>query len=380
LTESDYYSKRQLTFFVFMKNLVRIILAALLPAVPVQMVRGQIYVACQGSNSIKAFSANGVPIGSGDLVSGLSAPNGIVLVGKNLFVTNNTGTSIGAYSISGDTVNANFSSIGLGGYGITTNGTALWVSNVNQDTINSYSTETGLPVSAPPLVSGLNKPRGVAVSGNVLYVADTDISGIKSLDATTGSPIASSRLGFDEPRGIAVSGNRVYVSNFGNNTIGVYDGTTCNPINASFISGLGGPIGLKVKGNTLYVAEAAAGRISTYDAKTGAVINANLITLLNNPYDMAITPDPVVVPKPIVKLIGKKNLSTKKSSIVIKGTATSATRVEIRVRKKSYRPARGTSSWKYTVPLVRGKNTVRIRAENSAGVYSAPVKVVVKRK
>lgn len=363
-----------------MKNLIQLVLAALAPAVSFQAASAQIYVACQGTNSIKAFTEKGAPIGSGDLVSGLSAPNGIVLVGKTLFVTNNTGGSIGAYSTTGATVNAVFSSIGPGGYGIATNGNGLWVSNITQNTINSYSTKTGLPIATPPLVSGLNNPRGVAVSGNVLYVADTDFPAIQSYNATTGAPIASTTLGLDEPRGIAVSGNRLFVSNYGSNSIGIYDATTCNPIDATFISGVVGPIGLKVKGNTLYVAETGAGKISSYNATTGAAINANLITGLNNPYDVAITADPVVVPKPTVKLNGKKNLTTTKRSIVIKGTATSASRVEVRLGKKSFRPARGTSSWKYTVKLVRGKNTVRIRAVNSAGVSTAPIKVVIRRK
>jgi len=363
-----------------MKHLIRFILAILVPVASSHLAQAQIYVACQGSNSIKAFTASGAPIGSGDLVSGLSSPNGIVLVGKTLFVTNYSGSSIGAYSTSGATINANFASIGTGGYGIATNGSAIWVSNVLQETINSYSTTTGLPLSDPPLVSDLNSPRGVAVSGNALYVADTGFPAIKSLNATTGAPGPYTTLGLDEPRGIAVSGNRLYVSDFASNKIGVFNATTCQPVNVSFITGVGGPIGLKVKGNTLYVAEAAAGRISTYNATTGAALNANLITGLNNPYDIAITPDPVVIPKPKVNVNGKKIRTTNKSSILIKGTATSAKRVEASVGTKAFRPARGTSSWTYTVPLKRGKNTVRVRAVNSAGVFSPVIKVVITRK
>ena len=62
-----------------------------------------------------------------------------------------------------------------------------------------------------------------------------------------GSTINASLIsGLNKPAGLAISGGDIFVANNGNNTIGEYglDGST---VNASLISGLNGPVGIAVE-------------------------------------------------------------------------------------------------------------------------------------
>ena len=74
---------------------------------------------------------------------------------------------------------------------VSTNGAAVYVANADSDTVSVYNTSTGT-VTNLPLGSGgtiLNNPQAVVVSGNRLYVAHTDATGmIAQLSGGTSRP------------------------------------------------------------------------------------------------------------------------------------------------------------------------------------------------
>ena len=113
----------------------------------------------------------------------------------------------------------------------------MYVANGGTGTIGEYTT-AGAPVN-PALVSGLNQPAGIAVSGGYLYVADIGNNTIDKYDATTGLPVNPVPLvsGLHNPWGLAASGGDLFVANNSNGTIGEYTtaGATVNPAR-----GLGG--------------------------------------------------------------------------------------------------------------------------------------------
>jgi hypothetical protein len=123
----------------------------------------------------------------------------------------------------------------------------------------------------------------LTVQGNArLLVAQSSTVG--EYDATTGELLNANFItGFKEASHLAVSGNTLYVSDSndgGVGTVGDYDATTGAPINARLISGLSGPEGLAVLGNTLFVAlDGTARGVGTYDATTGAALNPTFITI-----------------------------------------------------------------------------------------------------
>src|SRR5262245_27003927 len=66
-------------------------------------------------------------------------------------------------------------------------------------------------------------PSGVAVDGDGrTFVADTDGNRVLALDARCATTAVLTGLGFDRPRGLAVSGARLFVADSGNARIQVF--------------------------------------------------------------------------------------------------------------------------------------------------------------
>ena len=90
--------------------------------------------------------------------------------------------------------------------------------------VGEYAT-SGATVNAS-LVTGLDNPGGIAVSGSDVYVLGADSSGPIGEYTTSGATVSASLVaGPPYPQGIAVSGGNLFVSNaYG--TIGEYNATT----------------------------------------------------------------------------------------------------------------------------------------------------------
>ena len=92
------------------------------------------------------------------LITGLSGPEEILILGSNIFVTNFTTGTVGEYTTSGGTVNAALISGLDGADGIATDGTNLYITNALGGTVSEYTT-SGVLVNAA-LISGLKRSRG----------------------------------------------------------------------------------------------------------------------------------------------------------------------------------------------------------------------------
>jgi hypothetical protein len=137
------------------------------------------------------------------------------------------------------------------------------------------------------LITGLNGPFGLALSGNTLFVAITNggapgAGTVGRYDLNTGIFNASFITGLNDPTSLALSGNTLFVANLSGtpngNAIGEYNATTGAVINANFIAGPA--YGLALSGNTLFVSgvnSSVGGGVFEYDATTGALINADFI-------------------------------------------------------------------------------------------------------
>ncbi len=98
------------------------------------------------------------------------------------------------------------------------------------------------------LVSGLENPTGIVVSGSDLFVANfgggSSGEGLIGEYTTSGATVDASLVsGLTDPEGIAISGSDLFVANLlgaGFGTIGDYT-TSGETINASLVSGLSDP-------------------------------------------------------------------------------------------------------------------------------------------
>ena len=170
-------------------------------------------------------------------------------------------------------------------------------------------------------------PRDAALSGNTLYVTDQNNHRIRAIDiasankivstlAGTGSPGGTDGAGtvarFNDPRGLALSGNTLYVADFSNHSIRAIDlasktvSTLAGSGSPGHANGVGtaaqfdGPIGIAISGGTLYVADSGNHRIRAIDiasrtvrdiAGDGTAGNTNGIgtaARLDRPYGIAV--------------------------------------------------------------------------------------------
>jgi DNA-binding beta-propeller fold protein YncE len=124
--------------------------------------------------------------------------------------------------------------------------------------VSEYDYSTGKVVNAH-FIRGLEEPRGLAVSGNDLFVVERG-GRVGKYDARTGGAINAGFItGLRYPEALAVSGDKLLVTNHNPEklelvVVSEYDATSGKLINADFIAGPGKPTGLAVSGNTLFVA------------------------------------------------------------------------------------------------------------------------------
>jgi|GEM_PF-606480 len=88
-------------------------------------------------------------------------------------------------------------------------------------------------------------------------------------------------------------------------------------------------------------------------------------------------PDSVPAPASAVTVSGKKKIIVTKAKLTLKGTSANAVKVEVKVGRAAYKPARGVASWTFVARLAPGTNKILVRAVNAAGLTSAPAKVTV---
>jgi DNA-binding beta-propeller fold protein YncE len=125
----------------------------------------------------------------------------------------------------------------------------IYVANGLNGTVGEYGLD-GSPVNAS-LISGLDYPVGIAISGSDLYVANGYDGNNTIGEYTTSGAVVNTSLisGLNGPWGIAVSGNDLFVANQNNGTVGEYT-TSGQTVNASLISGLNTPMTLRFRGMT----------------------------------------------------------------------------------------------------------------------------------
>ena len=152
-------------------------------------------------------------------------------------------------------------------------------------TIGEYTT-SGATVNAA-LVSGLNQPIGLAVSGGNLFVTSYGNMRIGKYDANSGAVVNAALVaGLNQPQHIAVSGGNLFVAEYGNNRIGEYT-TSGATVNAALVSGLNHPTGIAVAGGNLFVTNFDIGTIGEYTT-SGATVNAALVSGLSQPAGIAV--------------------------------------------------------------------------------------------
>jgi hypothetical protein len=145
-----------------------------------------------------------------------------------------------------------------------------------------------------------NLLAGALLSATALVPARADTLYVTDFNGTigryvTGTQIWTSGLvtGLNMPTGIALSGSNLFVASYGDGVIGEY---TINGdiINGSLVANLGGPAGIAITDSRLFVANLDAGTVAVYGLD-GVAINTSLISGLNCPWSIAVSDSNIYV-------------------------------------------------------------------------------------
>ena len=103
------------------------------------------------------------------------------------------------------------------------------------------------------------------------------VAGTVGVYSTSGATINSNLItGLNYPYGVAVSGTNLFVCNYGAGTIAEYT-TSGAAVNTNLISGLSAPGSIAISGTNLFILENNGSYLGEYTT-SGAIVNSNLIS------------------------------------------------------------------------------------------------------
>lgn len=228
------------------------------------------------------------------LIVGFSAS--VVAAGANraaadiLYVANSAGGSIGAYQTDGTTINAHLITGLQTPDNIAISGTDLYVTNYGGASVGKYTT-AGAPLNTQ-LITGVTSATGIVVDGSQLFVGQ-DQGQIGEYNTSGGTVNSSLIFTNASPKSISLSGGDLFVSAYGSNApygpLQEY-GTDGTPVSINLVPGIGGFQAdyLAVYNGNIYVSNYFAGTISEFTVG-GSIVNLNFISGLSFPTGIVVS-------------------------------------------------------------------------------------------
>ncbi len=106
-------------------------------------------------------------------------------------------------------------------WGMTFDGTNIWLANYNDGTLSAYNASTLQPVGAPIHVGG--KPMGLAFDGQNIWVANDGSNNAQIIRIRDRAVIAADlSTGGNRPRSVSVTADKVWFANFGSSSLMSY--------------------------------------------------------------------------------------------------------------------------------------------------------------
>ena len=149
---------------------------------------------------------NTIPVGS--------EPLGVSSDGTHVWVTNVDDGTVSEIDASTGTV-VNTISVGSGPYGVSSDGTHVWVANIGDDTVSEIDASTGTVVNTIPVGE---YPPGVSSDGTHVWVTNADDDTVSEIDASTGTVVNTISVG-SAPGGVSSDGTHVWVTNDSDDTV-----------------------------------------------------------------------------------------------------------------------------------------------------------------
>jgi YVTN family beta-propeller protein len=107
--------------------------------------------------------------------------------------------------------------VGTNPSGVSSDGTHVWVTNLNSNTVSELDASTGSVIQTIGL-GAYYGPSGVSSDGTHVWVADQGVATVTELNASTGSVVQTIGVG-TYPYSVSSDGTHVWVANQGSNTV-----------------------------------------------------------------------------------------------------------------------------------------------------------------
>jgi WD40 repeat protein len=252
--------------------------------------QAQLYVSSRDNGTVSEYNATTGKVINANFITGLTAPQGLLLLGDVLFVANagsGSGGWVGKYdATTGAAISQSFLT-GTDFYpsGLASSAGDIWVVNLAIGQVDKYNSNGKDVENYGEAGDGSIGDLGF-FGKNIYFLSDTEASQVYEIETKTG--IQLNTLNVTGPFGIAILGNTLFVGSYADGTIAKYDAKTLKLIKNSFIKGLQEPFQIALLGDTLFVANGSNGTVGEYNANTGAPINASFVSGLTGPWGVAV--------------------------------------------------------------------------------------------
>jgi YVTN family beta-propeller protein len=213
---------------------------------------------CIGVSSAAARVINTIGVGA--------FPDGVSADGTHVWVTNSNEDTVSEIEASSGEV-INTIGVGKAPAGVSADGTHIWVANHFEDTVSEIEASTGTVIRTIPVAGDA---EGVSSDGTHVWVTSYDEEGtVSEIEASTGAVIRTIPVG-RFPRGVSSDGTHVWVVNLNERTVSEIEASTGTVIRTI-------PVGLQPEevssdGTHVWVTNSNEGTVSEIEASTGTVI------------------------------------------------------------------------------------------------------------
>ena len=158
--------------------------------------------------------------------------------------------------------------VGTTPWGVSSDGTHVWVTNLNDDTVSELSASTGAVVQT---IGVGTSPYDVSSDGTHVWVTNSLDNTVSELSASTGAVVQTIGVG-SGPWGVSSNGTHVWVANSDANTVSELSASTGAVLQTIPLGGGMHPYGVSSDGTHVWVANYSANTVSELSASTGAVL------------------------------------------------------------------------------------------------------------
>lgn len=192
-------------------------------------------------------------------------PSGIAFDGANIWVSNINDSTVNKLSAATGEIIASYDAGGLG-YAMAFDGANIWVTNSFAQKVSKLSAATGSLVGSYDVGAS---PMGIAFDGANIWVSNYSSQTVSKLSSATGATIGTYSVGIN-PFGIAFDGANIWVANEGSNTVSKLSAATGATIGSYAVGS--SPSGIAFDGANIWVTNSGSKTVSKLSAIDGSTI------------------------------------------------------------------------------------------------------------